>query len=246
MKTATAAALIALAVPAAATAQTTPSSQTSTATLHVVGNGRVFVKPDMATVTINVDRQAPTRVLARTRTDVVVNHIVSDLVGIGLSRPSIQTSNEMLSTTTIHLRHHHHRTVYDVEIDLTVTTDQVSLLSALFAAAARDGADSFQGPNFGFSDPSTGLAQADAAALTDARTRANAAATALGLSVVGVQSIDLDPGSPVPPLPAASAPVKAGGGATRPVSAPTLPGLQEVDATVDVVFLLGPATPATT
>jgi uncharacterized protein YggE len=202
----------------------------------------VFVKPDLANVTIDVDRQARTRVLARRHTDAVVNHIVADLVSLGIPRPGIQTSNEMLSTSTVRLRHHRHRTVYDVEIDLTVTTSQISLLAALFTDAARDGADSFQGPSFGFSDPSQGLAQADAAALTDARTRAQAAASALGETIVGVQSIDLDPETTPQPLPTASAPVAGGGGRKHPIGAPVLPGRQEVDATVDVVFLLGPAT----
>jgi len=81
---------------------------------------------------------------------------------------------------------------------------------------------------------------ATTAALADARTRANAAAAALGYTVTGVQSVDLDPQSAV--LPGAS------DGATAPVatSAPATPtnihpGAQEVDATVAVVYTIAPA-----
>lgn len=230
-------AVLAAASPAVASAQTPPNSQTGTATLHVVGNGTVFVTPDLATVTISVRRQGSAREPARQRTDRVVNNIISGLLHLGIPRPSIQTSNETLSTSTVRLRHHRHRTVYDVEVDLTVTTTAIKLLSQLFATASHDGATSFDGPNFGFANPSAGMAQAEAAAVSDAHQRAQAAATALGLQIVGVQSIDLDPGlTGVPTSSAGASP-----STPKLPSAPVLPGREEVDASVDIVFLLGNA-----
>jgi uncharacterized protein YggE len=231
-------AVLAAASPAVAEAQTPPSSQTGTATLHVVGNGTVFVTPDLATVTISVDRHGSAREPARQRTDRAVSNIISGLLHLGIPRPSIQTSNETLSTSTVRLRHHRHRIVYDVEVDLTVTTTAIKLLSQLFATASHDGATSFAGPNFGFTNPSAGMAQAEAAAVSDAHQRAQAAATALGLQIVGVQSIDLDPGLTGVPTTSASGSAPS---APKLPSAPVLPGRQEVDASVDIVFLLGNA-----
>ncbi|PZS11668.1 MAG: hypothetical protein DLM64_06325 [Solirubrobacterales bacterium] len=205
----------------------------ATTTLHVEGHGRVFVMPDIATVTINVNRSGPTRQLARRRVNTVVARIVRGLVAIGIDRPSIQTSSITLSTT--HRRHH--PASYDAEIDLTVTTTHISLLSPLFDVASRAGATSYQGSNFDFSNPSAGLIDATNAALRDARARADAAAATLGLHLVGVQSVDLDPGSGTQPPSGVGAP-------SSPTSAsslktPVLPGRQEVDADVDVVYLLG-------
>lgn len=233
-------AVLAAASPAVAAAQTPPppSSQTGTATLHVVGNGTVFVTPDLATVTISVDRHGPAREPARQMTDRAVSNIISGLLHLGIPRPSIQTSNETLSTSVVPLRHHRHRTVYDVEVDLTVTTTAIKLLSQLFATASHDGATSFAGPNFGFTNPSAGMAQAEAAAVGDAHQRAQAAATALGLQIVGVQSIDLDPGITGVPTTSASGSAPS---APKLPSAPVLPGRQQVDASVDIVFLLGNA-----
>lgn len=142
-----------------------------------------------------------------------------------------------LNSSTTGRGHQRHRT-FDAEVDLTVTIRRISLLSPLFDAASRAGADSYSGPNFDFSDPSAGLVQASDAALADARRRADAAAAQLGMRVVGVQSVDLDPSSSSPQS-SAGAPGSGSAPAARKLTTPTLPGRQEVDADVDVVYLLG-------
>ena len=220
---------LALWPPAVALAQGAP------ATLHVVGHGRVFVQPDLATISIVAARSASSRQLAEGRVNRVTSAIISGLVRIGIDRASIQTSNIVFGSSTFRVGRHVHRTVYNAEIDLTVTTNRVSLLPSLFSVATRDGADSFSGPNFGFTDPSAGLLAATAAALSDARRRADAAAAQLGLRVVGVQSVDLDPGSGSTPAPAQGAPGSGGAKSSTPV----LPGRLEVDTSVDVVYELG-------
>jgi hypothetical protein len=50
---------------------------------------------------ISVDRQGSARELARQRTDRVASKIISGLLHLGIPRPSIQTSNETLSTSTV-------------------------------------------------------------------------------------------------------------------------------------------------
>jgi uncharacterized protein YggE len=209
------------------------------ATLHVIGSGRVLVTPDLATVTITTDRAADSRVLARRRVNSVISRMVAGLIGAGFDRLDIQTSNITLNTTVVPARKRRRaHKVYDAEIDLTVTARRVSLLSPLFDIASRSGADSFVGPNFGFSNPSAGMVDATSAALQDARSRADAAAAQLGMHVSGVQSVDISPQSA--PLPATGAPGSstAPTKVTAPVPTPVLPGRQQVDAQADVVFLL--------
>jgi uncharacterized protein YggE len=226
-----------LAAPAGASAMSAATGA-STGTLHVVGHGRTFVRPDMANVGITVFQEKATRELARGRADLVARRIVAGLQGLGISRPDIQTSSISLSSNLVGPRHHK-RTVWDAQIDLTINTSQINLLSGLFALASRDGAYSFQGPNFGFSDPSAGLPEATTAAINDARSRADTAAAALGEQVIGVQSVDLDPNVGVLQPPQALSSPGASAGPGKPVVAtPVLPGLQEVDASVDIVYLI--------
>lgn len=109
------------------------------------------------------------------------------------------------------------------------------IVSALRATAS--GASSVSGPSFSFSDPSAGRIAATRAALADARRRADDAAAAIGYTVTGVQSVQLDPQS-VPVF--AGAPTSAGSsGAGVPTT--VHPGTQEVDAQVQVVFTIAPA-----
>ena len=127
---------------------------------------------------------------------------------------------------------------YGASEDIAVHLVDIALVAAVLDAATRAGADDVSGPSFGFSSPTLGLAAAERAALRDARHRADAAAADLGLRIVGVQSIDLDPNGSAGSA-SQGAPTAASHGS--PPSTPVRPGRQEVDADVAVVFLIAPA-----
>lgn len=220
----------------AAPALAQPSGPSGQSTLHVTGHGRVFVAPDLATVTISVRQTAPRALLARNRANRRSAAIIHGIVGLGLPSSDIQTSGVGLQRATVHARGHRRRIVYIATNDLTVQTKRLDVLSRALDVAVRDGADSFSGINYSFSDPSAGLVAADHAALVDARRRAAATAAQLGDRIVGVQSVDLDPSG------SNQAASGTGGAVSAPskgqVPTPIEPGTQEVDAAVDVVYLL--------
>ncbi len=209
-------------------------------TLHVTGHGKVFVRPDRAAVTISVRQTASGASAARNHANKRTAAIIRGIVSLGIPRADVQTSGVGLQRTTVRAGRHRRRIVYVATNDLAVQTRRLDLLSGALDVAVRDGADSFSGIDYSFSDPAAGLIAADRAALLDARRRAGAAAAQLGDQIVGVQSVDLDPsgagsgsGTGSAP-PAASAPSKGG-----QVPTPIEPGTQEVDADVDVVYVLG-------
>jgi uncharacterized protein YggE len=118
-------------------------------------------------------------------------------------------------------------------------TSTTSIVGRVIDAATRAGAESINGPDFSFSDPSAGAVAATSAALADARRRGNAAAAALGYHVTGVQSVDLNP------QPTVVSPGTAGSAAPGATSTPTTPtkihpGAEEVDATVAIVYTIAP------
>jgi hypothetical protein len=119
-------------------------------------------------------------------------------------------------------------------------TSAAAIVGRVIDAATHAGATMINGPDYSFANPSAGEIAAQKAAITDARSQADAAATQLGDAVTGVQSINLNPQSGV------VAPVAAPPNATAAPSTPTTvhPGAQEVDATVAVVFTIAPITPA--
>ncbi|HWH10558.1 MAG TPA: SIMPL domain-containing protein [Solirubrobacteraceae bacterium] len=218
-----------------------PPPASTPATLSITGAGSVEIAPDVAELSIEVRSTAATATAARSKANVRTAAVLLAITKLGIDRGSIQTSGISLSRSQVAAtRRHPAHKLYAASNDLTVTTTTVSLVGPIVDAATQAGADSIDGPNFSFGDPSAGKAAATRAALADARSRADDAAAAIGYRVTGVQSVVIDPDSSQTPLPlAAAAPATAG--LKAPTPTPVEPGRQEVDATVDVVFVIVPS-----
>jgi uncharacterized protein len=222
--------------PAALADATTPS------TLSVEGSGSVMVVPDVASLSVSVARSAASSRAALSAANRRTDAIVGAVRAAGVPASGIQTNSVNVSRGTVRVgpRGRQHRvTRFSATESLSITTT-TAIVGPVIDAAVHAGADSVDGPDFSFSDPSAGEVAATNAALADARRRADAAAATLGYTVTGVQSVDLDPQSGVT-LPGSaasgSAPVAA-----KPTTPTTIhPGAQEVDATVDVVYTIAPA-----
>ena len=227
----------AVAAPAVAgAAGTTPTSTPQT--LSVVGQGRTFVRPDRADIDATVSDVAATAPAARANVSRRARAVIAAVRAQGVPPSGIQTPSITLTRRTPPPRHHGGapRVRYGASEDVAVHLTNIRLVAAVLDAATRAGADDLSGPSFGFSSPTLGLPAAERAALRDAHRRAAAAASDLGLRIVGVQSIDLDPTGPVSPGQSGSTSAASHG----PSSTPVRPGLQEVDAEVAVVFLIAP------
>jgi uncharacterized protein YggE len=229
-------AVLSLVLASAAVADaTTPS------TLSVNGSGSVMVTPDVASLSVAVARSAARSSAALSAANLRVGAIVAAVRAAGVPKVGIQTDSIDVSRETVRVgprKHQHRARRYTATESLSVTST-TSIVGRVIDAATHAGADSIDGPDFSFSDPSAGAVAATNAALADARRRANAAAATLGYSVTGVQSVDLNPQSTV------GAPVSAGGTAPGATSAPTTPtnihpGAEEVDATVAIVYTIAP------
>jgi uncharacterized protein YggE len=106
----------------------------------------------------------------------------------------------------------------------------VELSGRLLDLGTAVGADT-SGPEFDLVDDAAAREQATTRAVTDAQRRAQAVATGLGLTIVGVRSITLD-GAGVP-VSGVAAPTPARPG--QPTT-PTAPGVLTVTASVTVVY----------
>lgn len=237
VRTAAVVALISLSfAPAALAATSTPG------TLTVDGQGSVMITPDVASLSLSVTRFAATSAPALSAANRRVDAIVHAVRGVGVPASGVQT--ESINTTCGRIRvgpkgHKHliRRCTASESLSITSTA---AIVGRVIDAATRAGATTINGPDFSFANPSAGEIAAETAAITDARSQANAAAAQLGDTVTGVQSISLNPQSGVAPV-AAPAPSGASGAASTPTT--VHPGAQEVDATVAVVFTIAPVTP---
>jgi uncharacterized protein YggE len=240
-----ASALAVLVVPVALALSAGPAAADSTtapATVTAAGNGVVFVTPDEANVTISASRAGSSAAAAERRDNAILRRILAGVLAAGLPRADVQVSALSLQRSATAARRGHKRVFrYVAAGTVTVNTMHVTLLSAVFAAATRAGADSYEGPDYSVSNPAIGELAAEHAAVLNAQQRAENAAEAVGMHVTGVVSINLDPSSPVT-APASSGDAKTptpASSSTPLTQPPTNIGKQEVDASVDCVFTIG-------
>jgi uncharacterized protein len=222
-------------------ASTAVADATTSSTLSVDGSGSVMVTPDVASLSVSVARSAARSSAALSAANRRVGAIVAAVRAVGVPKVGIQTDSIDVSPQTVRVgppghRRRVRRFTATESLSITSTT---SIVGRVIDAATTAGADTVDGPSFSFSDPSAGAVAATNAALADARRRADSAAATLGYTVTGVQSVDLNPQSPV------VSPVNTGtaapGAPSRPTTPTTIhPGAEEVDATVAVVYTIAP------
>jgi uncharacterized protein YggE len=229
------AAVLTMATPGMAAAQA--PAQDSTPTLSVVGLGSAFVTPDTADIGAAVTRTAPTRAVAREDVARRTRDLLAALDRLGIARSDVQTTGVSISRET---RKRPPRVRFTAQASLSVHLTDVALVGPVFDALTAARADDLSGPSFSFSSPTAGRAQAEQAALADARARADAAAAAMGMRVVGVRSINLDPGQGGGPI-ADGSPSASAGAPAKETPTPIEAGRQQVLAAVAVVFVLASA-----
>lgn len=234
--------LVALGAPASARAAD-PAEQT----LGVQGTGEVELAPDVGSFDAEVDRIAATSAGARNAANVRLGTIVRRLRALSIPRADI-------TTTSIRLVRERYRTEKRRKLrvrwvasgSFSVRVTDVSRIGPALDAVSAAGATGVDGPTFSFSTGRRTEArlEAERAALSDARRRADAAAASQGARVVGVRSIELDPTTATfddvrrPAAPAAGSSASA---ESAPAPAPVLAGRQTFSSAVRVVYLLGPA-----
>ena len=216
-------------LPATAAAQ----QQTTT----VVGIGTVRAKADAATIEMRVHRRGYDQTQVRRFVNARTAKLFAGLQKAGIDQTGIQSGGVQLRqvrTGSGGKRRKHLR--YEGTDNVTVHTTQLDLVGRAFDAAIAAKVTDFGSLTWLLEDPSAAREEAVRIAARDARQRAEAAATELGMKVVGVQSFDIDGyggGHAVPSTPPAA---PAAGRAPVPTS--VNPATTKVDARVRVVFIL--------
>jgi uncharacterized protein YggE len=229
----------------AAALATAPSAPAADQTLSVVGQGVSRPTPDEATVTVSLRRVRRDPEAARNSVNRRARTIIDAAVALDIPRADVQTSQISLDRFTRRLgrRGRGPRVVrYRASMEIDVGIADTDLVGRFLDRATALGASDLSGPEFSFSSPTAGRAEAEQAALTDARRRADAAAAQLGLRIVGIRSVDLDfesftftdTADEATQLGASAQPQR------KAVPTPVEAGTEEVLATVAVIFIVAP------
>jgi hypothetical protein len=234
--------LLSTASTAIADTAATADTSASPATLTVEGEGQVNVVPDLASLNVTVNRSEKTSRAALSAANARTDLITRAIRALGVPSSGIQTQSVNVSNTSHKAgpKHNRHLIRQFTATESFSVTSAASLAGAVVDAATHKGASSVNGLSFSFSNPAAGQIAANKAALANAQQQANAAAATLGYTVVGVQSVNLNPQSGVVSPGTTSAAGSAAPGAATPTT--VHPGVQQVDAEVEVVYTIAPSS----
>lgn len=172
---------IGLAVPA--WAETGPQ-------ITVTGEGVVELPPDMATLRLGVVSEARNAADALASNSADMAAVLAFLADAGVAETDIQTSGLTLMPRQDRDAQGRAMTVgFMASNQVTVRVRDLGRLGGLMDAVVREGANRFDGLQFGLSDMSAALAEARIRAVADARAKAETYSAAAGVTLGPIMTI---------------------------------------------------------
>ena len=197
-------------------------------TITVTGDGKVTVVPDRASFGFSVDTRAATAADALAKNAGLAGAVVAALKNAGVAAADIQTQQVSLSPQT---NDDGTKVLGYVASTMVSVETMIAKAGAVVDAAVGAGATGVSGPSLSRSDADAQYRNALQQAVADAKEKAQALATAGGLTLGGVRT--MVEGAGVVPMPMAAAKSDASAGIVIE------PGTQEIAATVTVTYDAG-------
>jgi uncharacterized protein len=226
------------------------SNASSNITLSVVGNAQTMVKPDKVTLSLAIETTNTTANAALNANSEAMNNTLEALKAAGVMKSETSTSffnispNYNITQEDKGLAPIETRDIISYTVTNSITVDSYNLLnvSQWIDTAVQAGVNDVSSISFSLSDEKSELIKNDLLkqAVVNAKSKADIAASALGLNVIGVKSIVIEGLDGIPPQPllarkmAGAAAPEAG-----PPPTPIIAGEQEVTSSVNIVFLIG-------
>lgn len=211
--------------------QMTTSARSSE--LSVVGEGKVAIVPDTASITVGISvANEPSVETAQKKIDTVNNAIIAAMKNIGVDKKDIATSNYSIYPDYNYDTGKQEIKGYSGTVTVTIKTKHTELVSQIIQSATTAGANQVQGVQFSVDDPAKYREQAREEAIKNAREQAQKLSRELGLRLGRVVNIVETSPQGVVPMFARSLEADAIGG-----EGPTIePGSQEITSTVTLYF----------
>jgi uncharacterized protein YggE len=214
------------------TAQETPPRR-----IVVTGIGEASAPPDVAVISAGVVVQGKTASEALAESSRAMDAVLGQLRAAGLAEKDIQTSRFAV-TPLYEVRQPEPRTRqppaivgYQVSNQVTARVADIDRLGTTLDALVNAGANSIDGLSFDLADPQELLGEARDAAVADALAKARRYATAAGVELGPILSIEEAGAAPLP------RPMMMRAEAA-PASVPIAPGETQLSASVTITFAI--------
>jgi uncharacterized protein YggE len=222
----------------------TPTTNTAIPAEHTIsvsGMGNVQVNPDMVKITFSAVTEANVTSDAVAMNSEIFNKLVNSLIEIGITRDQIQTTGYNIYPVYQYLKDSGQSIIvgYSVQHDLEVSVEGTNVTQLGVSAgnvidvSVAAGINQVSGVQFTVSEQNLKQLKSQALqlAIADASDKANVTAKALGVKIVGVQSVSEATPTPYPVLYTAAA--KQGQGTTL------IPGAVTISTSIDIVYIIG-------
>jgi uncharacterized protein YggE len=158
--------------------------------MTVSGTGRVKYTPDIAYLSLGLQTEDATAAGAWQKNAAAVKRVFDALRALGVQEKDLQTAGVNVSPKYHHPKDQEPRLVgYVATYDLSVTARKLADVGKLLDAAVEAGANRSVGIRFASADPEKMLDEARAAAVKEARKKAELYVTGAGAQLGLVQSI---------------------------------------------------------
>src|SRR5215208_5173446 len=235
-------------------AQNTPIQNitVSNSTIYVMGSAQTMVKPDKVALSLSVETTNTTANEALNANSEAMNNTLEALKAAGVKENETSTSffnispNYNITQEDEDSQPIETRDIISYTVTNSITIDSFNLLnvSQWIDTAVQAGVNDISSISFSLSDEKSELVKNDLLrqAVANAKNKADTAASALGLKVIGVKSIIIEGVDGIPPLPPQPFLAKEVIAVAAPEDGPSTPiiaGEQQVTSTVSTVFLVG-------
>ena len=232
-------------------------SNTSNSTLFVVGNAQTMVKPDKVTLSLSVETTNTTANAALNANSEAMNKALNALKAAGVRENETSTSFFNISPNYKPIDQQQEgqyfppppiesRDIISYSVTNSITVDSFNLLnvSQWIDTAVQAGVNDVNSIYFSLSHERSDAIKNDLLkqAVANANDKADIAASALGLKVLGVKSINIESIGGFPPTPPQPFFARESVEAAAPTGGPPTPiiaGEQAVSSSVDIVFRIG-------
>ena len=203
--------------------------------VSVSAEGKVEGRPDMATINLGVQTEAPTAQAALQANAQRMTALIAALRRAGIAERDIQTSNVSVNPQTQYRENQPPITTgYQANNTVSAKIRNIDTVGRVIDASVGAGGNTVNGVYFSYQNPDAQLDAARRNAIAEARRRAGIYAQALNMQVVRIVAVQEGGGySPPVPMPLMRMEAQANAAPT-----PVEPGQVETTAMVSVTFEL--------
>lgn len=215
-------------------------TELTNSTLIVSGSASNQTKPDKVIVSLGVETTDNTAQAALTSNSNLMNKVLESLKAAGVQENETSTSTFNITPNYNYSSNNNQGRLmgFTVSNSIQIESSNIESVSKWIDAAVSAGANNVNNIYFSLSNQKSDMMKNSLLkeAIDNAKIKADIAANAAGLKVIGVKSITVGEAGSPPPVPIFNA--KASDGVAESPT-PIISGKQETSATVNIVYLIG-------